>query len=148
VRFSLKPNSKTQQVKGLVFSPDRRVAVHDMALDTNTLTGPPDDRGRPQAWIMANTLYTLDNGQPYVLLRSDDLAPVALPGEQTATITIDQRRTAIERRRSEVLAGGELKNPLDRILSLQIMTQFMIFGVVAIIAVVVLFKYVQIPWFN
>jgi hypothetical protein len=117
-----------------------------MILDTNTLTGPPDDHGRPQAWIMAKTLAVLSTGQPYVLLRSDDLAPVALPGEQTAAVTLDQRRTAIERRRSEVLAGGELKNPLDKFLWWQMATQIGIFGLVAIIALVVIFKYVQIPW--
>lgn len=145
MRFSLSPKSKSQ-VKGLIFSPDRRVAVHEMTLDTNTLIGPPDDKGRPQAWIMARTLFTLDDGQPYVLLRSDDLSPVALPGEQTATVTLDQRRAAVERRRSEVLAGGELKNPLERILWWQTLTQLGTLGLVAIVAMVVIFKYV--PWFN
>ena len=146
MRFSLSPNSKAKKVTGIIFSPDRRVVVQDMALDTNTLTGPPDEKGRPQAWIMARTLFTLDSGQPYVLLRSDDLAPVALPGEQTATVTLAQRRGAIERRRSEVMSGDELKDPLERILWWQLATQIGLFGLIAIVTLVVVVQY--LPWFN
>jgi hypothetical protein len=142
--FKFGPQSK--QVKGLIFNPDRRVEVHEMALDTNTLTGPPDDKGRPQAWIMARTLSTLSSGQPYVMLRADDLAPVALPGEKTAAITLDQRRAAVERRRSEVYSGEKLKDPLEKILWWQLATQIGLFGLVAVVVLVVVLQH--LPWFK